>query len=142
MMNEKCKGYGLLILRVFIGIIFLAHGIQKLVTPGFMEQFAGMVSALPVFGVAGTAFAWVAALSETVGGLFLILGFLTPFAAAFTAMVMLTALFGVHLKNGFFLGAQPGFEYVFALLGACLAIIIEGPGKWSLDSVVCRKKEK
>lgn len=139
MMNEKCKGYGMMVLRVFIGIMFLAHGLQKVLTPGFVGNFSVMVGNITLFSWAPTFFAWAATLSEALGGLFLIVGFLTPFAAAFNVIVMLVALFGVHLKNGFFLmnaQGQIGFEYVFVILGALIALLVEGPGKWSVDSLI------
>jgi putative oxidoreductase len=83
-------GAGLLILRVVVGIAFMLHGYPKITNiAGFAAQ-----AHVPVF--LGAA----AAASEFVGGALLILGLLTPVACVFIAIVMLTAIFRVHLPHG------------------------------------------
>ena len=119
----------LLILRVAIGTIFLAHGSQKLFGAGNINGFAGMLQGLgfapPVL------WAYAAALSEGLGGLLLLLGIAPRLSAGLIAIVMLVAIVKVHGAKGFFM-AQGGFEYQFLILISCIALILTGGGKFSL----------
>jgi len=63
-----------------------------------------------------------------------LLGLFTRLGALLIAFVMLTAMFGVHLKSGFFL--PTGFEYTYALLGICVALLISGGGQASVDQTL------
>ena len=119
---------GLAIVRIAVGVIFLMHGWQKVFTYGFAGvsgSFADM--GVPMPGVMGPFIA----LLELVGGLALILGVLTRVFAALLAFDMLGAFFLVHMAGGFFLPA--GFEFVFILFAATLALALCGPGAWSVD---------
>ncbi len=82
------------------------------------------------------AWLWLgmAAFSEFVGGVLVLLGLLTRLGALLIAFVMLTAMFGVHFKGGFFL--PKGFEYTYALLGMCVALLISGGGQASVDQTL------
>lgn len=120
-----CRSIGLLVLRIGVGVILVMHGYGKLFghAPG-MTAFTGMVTGMgfPLPGL----FAWLAALSEFVGGLALLLGVFTSVAAVFTAIVMLVALFMV--KKFAFPMADPDL----ALLAGIIAIGCMGPGRYSL----------
>jgi putative oxidoreductase len=125
----------LLILRVVTGIIMLMHGWQKVFQYGFAgvsQGFAGM--GIPMPGIMGPFIA----LLELIGGIALIVGVLTPVFAALLAADMVGAILFVHLSKGFFL--PEGYEFAFALLGACLALALAGAGAYSVDAALARRR--
>jgi putative oxidoreductase len=121
-------------LRLALGIIFIAHGAQKVFGawggPGWSKF---LVFPTP-FSFMRPAWAWMAAaaLSELVGGVLVLAGLLTRVGAFLILCVMLTAIFGVLWTKGFFL--PEGYEYPFALVGVCVALLIAGGGRASLDA--------
>ena len=125
---------GLLILRVIAGVIFTAHGAQKL----FVFGFSGVAGA---FGQMGVPMAEIVgplvALVEFFGGLALIFGLVTRLAGVGLAVVMLGATMIVHLPAGFF--APNGVEFTLMLLGAATALVFTGAGAFSLDALVSRR---
>jgi putative oxidoreductase len=126
-MSFGLQSWGLAILRVTVGIVFLVHGYQKLFTFGFhgvAGMFGHMGIPLPAF------FAVVVTLVEFVGGLLLIVGVATRVAAAFIAIEMLGAILLVHLKHGFFNPA--GVEFPLTLLAAAVCLMLAGGGALSL----------
>lgn len=126
-MNSGLQSYGLTVLRVVVGIVFLLHGYQKLFKFGF-HGVAGMLGhlgiPLPAF------FAVVVTLVEFVGGILLITGVATRIAAGLIAVDMIVAILAVHLKNGFF--NPNGFEFPLTLLAATICLAIAGGGAFSL----------
>ena len=120
---------GLTILRAITGIIFAAHGGQKLFVYGF-EGVTGAFGQMgvPMAGVVGPA----VALLEFFGGLALVVGLLTRPVAIGLAATMLGALFLVHLPAGFFM--PNGYEFVLALFGAAATLAVTGAGAWSVDA--------
>jgi putative oxidoreductase len=124
--------YGLLFLRVVVGLTLAAHGLQKL--PGWFggggpKGTAGFMAALG-FRAPGLM-TYLAALSELAGFLFAA-GFLTPFAALAMVAVMVTAIATVHWNNGFFI-ASGGYEFNLTLLAVAAAVAATGPGRFSID---------
>ncbi|GIX49205.1 MAG: quinol oxidase [Candidatus Tectimicrobiota bacterium] len=122
-------GWGLTVLRVIVGVVFFLHGWQKLFSwglgsvAGFMSQ-----SGIPLPGLAAV----VVTAAELLGGLALILGLLTRWAALVLAVNMLVAILVVHLRHGFFL--PNGFEFALSLLAANVALLLEGGGKLELEA--------
>lgn len=138
-MNQSTAGRDLIVLlaRVVVGAVFMAHGLQKFLgwgMSGTASSFEQMGVPLP--GVS----AWFAALVETVGGLALVLGAALPVVGALLALVMVGAVVFAHLPNGFF-ASGGGIEYVLVLAVAALALGFSG-GSYTVDNVLNRSKEK
>ncbi|MBP0942684.1 DoxX family protein [Pseudomonas alliivorans] len=131
-------GYGLTILRVIVGIAFIAHGSQKLFGAFGGYGLEGTAQYMESLGLTpGYLMAMLSGGAEFFGGLGLLVGLLARPAAALVTVLLLVAIFTVHIGNGFFM-ANNGFEYALALLGGALAVLIEGAGKLSLDRVIAR----
>ncbi|GAB3666870.1 DoxX family protein [Ramlibacter alkalitolerans] len=126
-------GPGALALRIPVGIIFAAHGAQKLFGwfGGYglegTGQFFGSVGLTP-----GYLMALLAGLVEFLGGLALVFGLLVRPAAAALAGAMLIAIFSVHIGKGFF-ADKGGYEYALALFAASVALLFSGAGRYSVD---------
>jgi len=133
-----------LVLRLFLGVVFFPHGMQKLFGwfggygfSGTLGFFTGTMG-IPVI------FAVLAILAEGLGSLGLLTGLLTRVAALGITVTMTVAALMVHLKNGFFMnwdGKQPGEGFEFHLLAIAIgiALIIRGGGKWSVDRLIAEK---
>lgn len=127
---------GLLIARVVLGVIFVPHGAQKLFGSFGGHGLKGTAAFNEQLGLKpGYLMALLAGLAEFVGGILMIVGFLTPVAAIVLIAVMIVAALTVHLKNGFF-ATNGGYEYNLALAGIALAILIAGAGAFSLDAAL------
>jgi len=130
-------GYGLTVLRVVVGLTFMAHGSQKLFGWFGGYGLAGVGQWMESIGLSpGYLMALLAGSGEFFGGLALVIGLLVRPAAVVLAVVSLVAMFSVHWVNGFFI-TNNGFEYALALLAASVALLIDGAGKLSLDSRLC-----
>ena len=126
---------GLLVLRLGIGLTFAAHGAQKAFGwwggPG-LEGWRGAMHRMGFHPT--TLFATISIAVELIGGLFLAIGFLTPFAAAALAAQAVVIIVTAHWPKGFFNSAG-GFEFPFALGVAAAAAGLLGPGRISIDNV-------
>ena len=131
-------GWGALALRVPVGVIFAAHGAQKLF--GWFGGYGlqGTAGWLESIGLApGTLMALLAGGAEFFGGLALIAGVLTRPAALVLAFTMLVAIFKVHFVNGLFM-ANNGYEFGLVLLAASVALLFSGAGRVSVDEIISR----
>jgi putative oxidoreductase len=122
----------LLSLRVVVGAVMLAHGVNHVFGGG---RIAGTGRWFESLGMRpGRLHAWLASGTEIAAGALLVLGLLTPLAAAGVVGVMAVAWITNHRGNGFFIFRPgEGWEYVMALNVVGLAIGALGPGSWSLD---------
>jgi putative oxidoreductase len=134
--------WSLLIVRVVLGVIFFAHGAQKVFGcfggPGLKGTIAYFKQAMGI--PAGATV--LAALVECFGGLAMLAGFLARPAALGFVIVMLVAVAKVHWANGFFLnmsmtpGKGHGYEFNLALIGMALAVLVDGAGRYSVDRLI------
>ena len=131
-------GYGLTVLRIFVGIIFAAHGSQKLFGWFGGNGLAGTAQWMESIGLApGVLMALLSGGTEFFGGLALIIGLLARPAALGLTFTLLVAIFTVHISNGLFM-ANNGYEFALALLGGTVAELIEGAGKASFDGAISK----
>jgi putative oxidoreductase len=132
---DNAFNISVLILRVGLGVVFLAHGINHVFRGG---KIAGTGRWFESLGMKpGVVHAWLASLTELGAGALLIVGFLTPLAGAGVVGTMVVAWITNHLKNGFFIFRPgEGYEYVMTLTLVGFAIAIIGPGEWSLDDAL------
>ena len=128
--DRSAVDIALLVGRIIVGAVFMAHGAQKLFGafggPG-LSAFVGMMGPL----------GYLVAIGEFFGGLGLVVGFLSRFSAASIIVIMLGAIGIVHGKVGFFMnwmGNQggEGFEYHLLAIAILLVILIAGPGRYAL----------
>lgn len=136
-------------LRLIVGYGFLAHGWAKLLKGP--DSFAAILQAIGV--PAPHWMAWLTILVEIVGGLAILLGALVSWASIPMAVVLLSAMFTVHLRYGFSsikiltvtpAGAQfgpPGYEVDLLYLACLAALVIGGPGPFAIDGII-RKRQK
>jgi putative oxidoreductase len=132
----QLAGIGILVLRVALGVIFFAHGAQKLFGWFGGRGLSGAAGLLASVGVRpARLFALINALGEFLGGLGVAFGFLTPLAAAAILGSMIVAILKVHLRRGFF-NQGGGFEFPLVLAVMAFAIGLVGAGPYSLDAVL------
>ncbi|HIJ87377.1 MAG TPA: DoxX family protein [Desulfuromonadales bacterium] len=133
-----------LMIRIPLGLIFMAHGSQKLFgafggqgLTGTFKTFEEKMGIPPIFTL-------LAIIAEFGGGFGVLSGFLTRLSAAGISAVMLVGIYKIHWIHGFFLnmsgmaGRGQGIEYNIALLGMALYLVIAGGGSWCLDRLVFR----
>ncbi|MFC5729426.1 MULTISPECIES: DoxX family protein [Nocardioides] len=126
---------GLLLARVLIGIVLIAHGWQKFAT----YTLDGTAQSFDLMGVpAPQAAAVFAAVVELAGGTLLLVGLLTPVAAALVVLDMLGAFWFAHRSAGVFV-ADGGWELVAVIAALAVAVAAAGPGRASLDHAIDRK---
>ena len=130
---NKSVDFGLVLIRAALGMVMVAHGAQKLFTFGYSDVVGGMTQmGLPAPQIAAALI--IAA--EFGGGLLVLAGLATRFAAAAFAFSMLVATVQVHLAGGFFLPA--GYEFTLMLALTSLGLAFTGAGRYSLDALIRR----
>ena len=122
---DRLQPLGLLVLRLVLGAIMIAHGWQKIA--GHMHGIMGFLSHLGIPPWMG----YLVVAAEFGGGILVVVGFLTRFAAFAILIDMLVAITKVHLHNG--LTGQGGFEFPLALAAIAFSLIFSGAGAISLD---------
>jgi putative oxidoreductase len=124
------------VIRLVLGIVFFLHGWPK------MAHLTGHIDFVRGLGIPlAPVFATASALAEFLGGIALIFGLFTRYAAFFIICDMAVAIAKVHLAHGFFLrGAQAGYEYALVLLVGALSLLMSGAGPVSLDRLFGRTK--
>jgi putative oxidoreductase len=131
-------GWQATVLRVPVGLIFIAHGAQKLFGWFGGYGLTGTGQWLESVGISpGYTMALLAGGAEFFGGLALLLGLLVRPSALVLAFTMAVAVFGVHAQNGLFM-SNNGYEYALTLLVASVSLAISGAGRLSLDAVLSR----
>ena len=131
----------LALIRLALGIVFFAHGAQKMLgwfgSAGYSASLGAFVNGFHI----PLPFAFLAIMAEFFGGLGLLLGFLTRIAAFGVLCNMLVAVFMVHIHNGFFMnwgGRQKGegFEFHILAIAMLLLVLVRGAGAVSVDLLV------
>ena len=122
--------------RIALGIVFIAHGAQKVFGLWGGRGLSAYLEGTPPYGFMRPGWLWLAAaaFAELLGGILVLLGLLTRFGAISISIVMLVAMFGVHW-GAFFMNNR-GIEFTFALLGMAIALIIAGGGQASIDRLL------
>ncbi|MEQ7922352.1 DoxX family protein [Xanthomonas sp. WHRI 1810A] len=126
-------GYGITALRILVGIIFMAHGSQKLFGLFGGYGLEGTGQYMESLGLTpGYLMALMSGSAEFFGGLALVIGLLARPAAVVLIVMLVIAILSVHIHNGLFM-ANNGYEFSLALLGGAIAVLFEGAGRLSLD---------
>jgi putative oxidoreductase len=129
---NRFQSLGALVMRLVLGTIMVRHGYDKIIPSGALYNFSHMVTRLhlPVW------LGYVAAFTEFFGGMLLIIGLLTRFAALMVAFDMATAIVKIHLHGG--LMGQNSFALPLALFSIALMLVFTGCGWLGLDDFVGR----
>lgn len=137
------QGLGLALLRVTLGVIFLMHGYLALNVLG-PQVVAGYTTRMGYPAALGPALAWYLILAHAIGGILLIIGLWTRWAAAAQLPIMASAFFLHHLRQGFFLtgiivdparriAVAGGYEYTLLVLAATVTLVVAGGGALGID---------
>ena len=130
------EAIGLLIIRIIVGLYYAAHGAMKGfgwfggAGPKATGEFFEQIGIKP-----GTTMAFLAGITEFIGGILFLTGLLTPLAGIFIIIPMIVAIKTVHWNNGLF-ADKGGIEYNVVLIAIAVGFIFTGPGAISLDSVL------
>jgi putative oxidoreductase len=142
--TEKKLNVTLLVVRITVGFIVLAHGVQKLFGwfggygfTGTMEFFTEFIGLPYLLGLA-------IILAETAGMVSLISGLFTRFMAASVIVIMIGAIVTMHFDNGFYMNWEgtskgEGFEFHLLIIVLAAVSLLFGPGNYSLDQLLTRK---
>lgn len=132
--TAKTLPYGLLVIRIALAIVMLAHGGQKLFTFGY----AGVTGAMTQMGLPLPQISAALIIAvEFFGGLMMLAGLFTRWVGLAFAFAMLVAALKVHLPGGFFLPA--GYEFTLALGAMALGLALTGAGRFSVDALISKK---
>ena len=132
--DRSAVDWTLLVARAVVGVIFMAHGAQKLFGAFGGPRLSAVVQMMGPLG-------YLVTVGEFFGGLGLVGGFLSRFSAASIIIIMLGAVATVHGKFGFFMNwagnqAGEGFEYHLLAIATLLPIVIAGPGRFAVGRLL------
>ena len=143
--SNLTENLSLMMLRIPLGLVFIAHGSQKLFGifggQGLTATFKAFEEKLGIPPI----FTLLALIAEFGGGVGVLIGCLTRLSGMGIACTMAVAMYKVHWAGGFFLngacipGKLHGIEYNLALLGMALALVFSGGGQWAVDRYIWRK---
>ncbi|MDX6693230.1 MAG: putative oxidoreductase [Blastocatellia bacterium] len=127
-------------LRFALGLIFFAHGAQKVFGMFGGRGLSASITAEAPFAFMRPSWVWMgaAAFAELIGGVLVFAGLLTRVGALLIGITMLAAMLGVHWPNFFM--QNHGFEYTFALLGMASALVVAGGGRASVDEMLLARR--
>lgn len=133
-MQTRTLDYGLLVIRIVLGIVMVAHGGQKLFTYGY----AGVAGSMGQMGLPAPQVAAALIIAvEFFGGLLMLAGLFTRYVGAAFAFAMTIASVQVHLPNGFFMPG--GYELTMTLGAVALGLALTGAGRFAADAYLAKK---
>jgi putative oxidoreductase len=136
MLDPNVLDFGLLVVRLAVGLVFAAHGAQKLFGwwggPG-MDRWTGVIEGMGVRPP--RLWATISSLNELLGGVLLAIGLLTPVAAAVVVAQSAVIVARVHWAKGFW-NTKGGYEYPLVLGAVALGLAFTGPGAWAVDELM------
>lgn len=118
------KSLGLLILRVTLAVVFIYHGWGKV---SDIDAYTGFFTSIGFGGI----WLYLVAYGEFLGGIALLLGVCVREVSALLSIIMIGAIWLVHLPNGFAI-SNGGYEFALTLLGGSLALVFLGSGRYSV----------
>jgi len=135
--TQRQLGFGLLVLRIALGAVFIAHGGQKL----FMAGFSGTAEMLAKMGIPGSGVVGpLLAVVEPLAGVGVLLGLLTRLSGLAIAIDMFSAIMLFHRHNGFYIPI--GIEFVMMNCAAGFALAALGGGPFSIDHLLARRRNQ
>ena len=141
-LTKSASNWSALALRIPVGLIFMAHGAQKLFGwfGGYGLEATGQW--MESIGLApGYLMAMMAGSAEFFGGLFIIFGLLTRPSALVLGFTMLVAIVTTHLENGLFI-SNNGYEFGLSLAAISFALMLQGGGRLSLDNLIAKRTQQ
>lgn len=131
--------WGTALLRVWLGVLFITHGYLGVAVLG-PEAIAGYTTRMGYPAAAGVALGWYLIAAHLVGGTLLVIGLWTRAAALVNGPVIASAVFLLHLQEGFFMSGAGGYEFTLTVLVGTLALMLLGPGALSVDHAIAERR--
>jgi putative oxidoreductase len=133
--QHTAHAWGTALLRVWLGVLFVMHGYLGAAVLG-PDAIAGYTTRMGFPASAGIALGWYLIAAHLLGGALLVIGLWTRAAALANVPVMASAVFLLHLPQGFFMSGAGGYEFTLTVLVATLAVMLLGPGALSVDHAI------
>ena len=134
--GTPAQAWGTTILRLAVGAVFIMHGYSAWAVLG-PAAAGGFITRMGFPPALSAPLAWYLVLAHLAGGILIVVGLWTRWAALANVPIMASAVFAFHLKQGFFLRASgasvSGYEYALTVLAAAVALVLLGSGAASVD---------